>query len=146
MHNGQIIDIYLLTDCKFELCEMLLSYIPFWTKIHLSLHCPIPNKNHMHTAPSITATHTSLQPDSTRDQDLRAFIAQRREERNKQGKGGRYGHYDNDSESSEDEKERVSTSLSSVVKIMKRCIYAIIDAQNYMHAAVHTCMCTSFLV
>ncbi|XP_064394798.1 zinc finger CCCH domain-containing protein 14-like [Halichondria panicea] len=62
----------------------------------------------------------NVKPDSTRDQDLRAFIAQRREERNKQGKGGRYGHYDNDSESSEDEKERVSTSLSSVVKIMKR--------------------------
>ncbi len=66
------------------------------------------------------------QPDSTRGQDLRAFIAQRREERNKKGRGGRHGHYDDESESSEEEKEAVSTSLSSVVKIMKQCVCLIL--------------------
>lgn len=64
---------------------------------------------------------TSVQPDSTRDQDLRAFIAQRREERVKQRRSDEEpGRYDDEMEESEDEKEKVSTSLPSVVKLIKK--------------------------
>ena len=78
-----------------------------------------PTCAHIHTQSS----HPHTQPDSTRDQDLRAFIAQRREERIKHHHGDNRGRYDDESEESEEEEtEKVSTSLPSVVKILKRWV------------------------